>query len=91
MFETAITDLLNKHLRQYFTNFNPSQVKAGVLNGELSFINLQLQSSAFDSLCLPLDISHGYASKLEIFIPWYYFNNKKFDLCLFSVVYIFAS
>ncbi len=34
VFESLVTDLLNKYLGQYVQNLDPSQLKIGIWNGE---------------------------------------------------------
>eukprot|EP00047_Mylnosiga_fluctuans_P009057 m.9855 g.9855 ORF g.9855 m.9855 type:complete len:3208 (+) comp2465_c0_seq1:50-9673(+) len=70
MFESLITDLLNRFLGDYIYDFDPGQVKAGVWKGEISFVGLRLKPDIVDQFALPITIKHGYVGKLKVLVPW---------------------
>eukprot|EP00794_Sanderia_malayensis_P015967 gene15967-17573_t len=70
VFESLVTDLLNKYLGQYVQNLDPSQLKIGIWNGDANLKNLELKDSALDDLNLPIKVVRGHLGKLELKIPW---------------------
>lgn len=62
--------LIEKYLKRYILNYRPETFKLKVLQGELSFTNLILNTHAlnedFDEMNLPLKLEFGLISKLSI-------------------------
>uniref|UniRef100_A0A1B6F8B5 Vacuolar protein sorting-associated protein 13 n=1 Tax=Cuerna arida TaxID=1464854 RepID=A0A1B6F8B5_9HEMI len=70
VFESIVTDLLNKYLGEYVENLDTSQLNIGIWGGKVELRNLQLKQSALDDLQLPVQIVSGYLGNLFLKIPW---------------------
>eukprot|EP00795_Rhopilema_esculentum_P010935 gene10935-19770_t len=70
VFESLVTDLLNKHLGQYVQNLDPSQLKIGIWDGNVKLNNLELKDTALDDLSLPIKVVRGHLGRLLLSIPW---------------------
>jgi len=70
VFESLVTDLLNKYLGQYVQNLDPSQLKIGIWGGNAKLQNLELKDTALDDLNLPIKVVRGHLGKLHLSIPW---------------------
>ncbi len=60
VFETLVTDLLNKVLGDHVENLDRSQLKLGIWGGDVVLRNLKLKKNALDDLDLPVRVSHGF-------------------------------
>ncbi|XP_073984515.1 vacuolar protein sorting 13C isoform X2 [Rhodnius prolixus] len=70
VFESLVTDLLNKYLGEYVENLDSSQLKVGIWGGDVVLENLILKQSALDELDLPVKTLYGRLGKLTLKIPW---------------------
>ncbi|CAG0918881.1 unnamed protein product [Notodromas monacha] len=70
VFESVVTDLLNRFLGAYVENLDRSQLKLGIWGGDVVLRNLRLKKNALDSMDLPVRVSHGFLEKMELKIPW---------------------
>ena len=59
MFETIVASILDKHLGSYVSNFDPKNLKIGLLSGEVRLQNLNVIGSAFDQFDLPISVLRG--------------------------------
>lgn len=82
----AAGSLLNRLLGDYVANIDSKNVSFS-LSGEITLHNLQLKSSALDSLGLPIKVRAGTISKLHLQVPW---RNSKPAIINIEGLYILA-
>ncbi|XP_077994048.1 intermembrane lipid transfer protein VPS13A-like isoform X3 [Glandiceps talaboti] len=70
VFESLITDLMNKYLGDFVENLDKSQLKLSIWGGDIVLNNLDLKESALDELDLPVKVKSGHLGKLTLKIPW---------------------
>uniref|UniRef100_T1J4H6 Vacuolar protein sorting-associated protein 13 n=1 Tax=Strigamia maritima TaxID=126957 RepID=T1J4H6_STRMM len=70
VFESIVTDLLNKFLGSYVQNLDSSQLKIGIWGGDVVLQNLILKENALNELDLPVKTTYGSLGKLVLKIPW---------------------
>ncbi|XP_077862759.1 intermembrane lipid transfer protein VPS13A-like [Saccoglossus kowalevskii] len=70
VFESIITDLMNKYLGDFVENLDKSQLKLSIWGGDIVLQNLDLKESALDDLDLPIKVKSGHLGKLTLKIPW---------------------
>jgi vacuolar protein sorting-associated protein 13A/C len=70
MFESVVANLLNKYLKDYVDNFDPTTLNIGVWSGDINLSNLSLKSSAFDAFNLPISVFKGHIGHFVLKIPW---------------------
>uniref|UniRef100_A0A224XG50 Putative vacuolar protein n=1 Tax=Panstrongylus lignarius TaxID=156445 RepID=A0A224XG50_9HEMI len=70
VFESMVTELLNKYLGEYVENLDSSQLKVGIWGGDVVLEDLVLKQSALDELDLPVKTLFGRLGKLTLKIPW---------------------
>lgn len=76
MFESLITQILNKVLGDFIENIDPSQLKISIGSGKVNLRNMKLKSTLFDSMPLPFKLVYGQVGKIHLQIPvWNMFNS----------------
>ncbi|XP_076324166.1 LOW QUALITY PROTEIN: intermembrane lipid transfer protein VPS13A-like [Tachypleus tridentatus] len=70
MFESIVSDLLNKFLGDYVENLDRSKLKLAIWGGNIILKNLDIKQNALEDLDIPLKIAFGYLSELILKIPW---------------------
>ncbi|XP_060551931.1 intermembrane lipid transfer protein VPS13A-like [Ruditapes philippinarum] len=70
VFESLVTDLINKYLGDFVENLDKSQLKLGIWGGDVVLNELDLKESALDDLDLPVKIKAGHIGNLTLKIPW---------------------
>ncbi|CAH8474501.1 unnamed protein product [Schistosoma turkestanicum] len=70
VFESLVTDLINRYLGSYIEALNASQLKIGLLGGNAQLDNLDIKANAFDDLDLPVKVLQGHISSLTLKIPF---------------------
>ncbi|KAI9852282.1 MAG: hypothetical protein M1838_001170 [Thelocarpon superellum] len=70
MLEGLVAPLLNRFLGMYIQNFDPTQLRLGIWNGDVKLRNLELRREALDQLRLPIDVVKGHVGSLTLSIPW---------------------
>ncbi|XP_055701182.1 intermembrane lipid transfer protein Vps13 isoform X2 [Phlebotomus papatasi] len=70
VFESLVTDLLNRFLGEYVENLDTKQLKIGIWGGDVVLNNLKLKENALEELDLPIQVPYGYLGKLILKIPW---------------------
>ncbi|XP_053387649.1 intermembrane lipid transfer protein VPS13A-like isoform X4 [Mercenaria mercenaria] len=70
VFESLVTDLINKYLGDFVENLDKSQLKLGIWGGDVVLNELDLKESALDDLDLPVKIKAGHVGNLTLKIPW---------------------
>ncbi|CAF0704730.1 unnamed protein product [Brachionus calyciflorus] len=70
VFESFVSYFLDKYLSDYIENFDSSNLKIGIWNGDVTLENLYLKSNALDELDLPIKVVFGHLKKLTLKIPW---------------------
>ncbi|XP_067630378.1 intermembrane lipid transfer protein Vps13 [Eurosta solidaginis] len=70
VFESVVTDVLNKVLGDYVENLDKKQLKIGIWGGDVVLNNLKLKENALDEVDLPVQLAYGFLGKLVLKIPW---------------------
>lgn len=83
VFESLVTDLLNRFLGDFVDNLDSSQLNIGIWGGELKIDyvkyillgnvklkNLVIKSSALENFYLPVKLKFGILNNLVMKIPW---------------------
>ncbi|XP_036331860.1 vacuolar protein sorting-associated protein 13 [Rhagoletis pomonella] len=70
VFESVVTDVLNKVLGDYVENLDKKQLKIGIWGGDVVLNNLKLKENALDEVDLPVQLVYGFLGKLVLKIPW---------------------
>ena len=76
MFETLVADTLNEYLGDFVEGLDKSNVSTSVFAGELELRDLQLKSTAFESLGIPVTLAAGFVGRLKLAIPWKSLGSK---------------
>ena len=71
VFESLLTDVLNRVLGDYVVNVDQTQLKIGIWNGDVVLYDLDLKETALDDLQLPIKTVYGRICKLTLKIPWH--------------------
>jgi vacuolar protein sorting-associated protein 13A/C len=69
MFETLISQVLNKALGDFIENIDPAQLNISILNGDVTLNNMRLKSTLFDAMPLPFALAYGQIGTLHLKIP----------------------
>lgn len=59
MFESLITQVLNKVLGDFIENIDPKQLKISITNGNVQLTNMKIKPTIFDSLPVPFQLVYG--------------------------------
>uniref|UniRef100_A0A1A9WMW5 Vacuolar protein sorting-associated protein 13 n=1 Tax=Glossina brevipalpis TaxID=37001 RepID=A0A1A9WMW5_9MUSC len=70
VFESIVTDLINRFLGQFVENMDNKQLRIGIWSGDIVLHNLKVKDGALDEFELPINLLHGYLGKLVLKIPW---------------------
>ncbi|XP_025834661.1 vacuolar protein sorting-associated protein 13-like [Agrilus planipennis] len=70
VFESVVTDILNRILGDFIENLDSKQLNLGIWGGDVELKDLILKQSAVDELDLPLQIAYGRLGNLTLKIPW---------------------
>lgn len=71
MFEKLISDLLNHYLGAFVENLDSGQLGAALYKGSLLLENVQLKSTLFDGLPIPLRLKHGQVGRIQASVPFW--------------------
>ena len=75
MFESLITQVLNKVLGNFIENIDSDQLNISIMKGDVILTNMKLKQGLFDALPLPFALKFGKLGKLSLKIPvWNMFN-----------------
>ncbi|XP_061103082.1 intermembrane lipid transfer protein VPS13C isoform X2 [Conger conger] len=70
VFESLVSDLLNKFIGDYVENLDKSQLKIGIWGGNVVLENLRVKENALSELDVPFKVKAGQVGKLTLKIPW---------------------
>ncbi|CAA16910.2 intermembrane lipid transfer protein, chorein family Vps1302 [Schizosaccharomyces pombe] len=85
MLEGLLANFLNRLLGEYIENFDATQLKVAVWNGDVTLRNLQLKRSAFRKLELPISVQYGLVEELTLKIPWSSLKNKPVEIYIVGI------
>ncbi|XP_062405510.1 intermembrane lipid transfer protein VPS13C isoform X2 [Sardina pilchardus] len=70
VFESLVSDLLNRFIGNYVENLDKSQLKIGIWGGNVILENLRVKENALSELDVPFRVKAGQIGKLSLKIPW---------------------
>ncbi|XP_038556520.1 vacuolar protein sorting-associated protein 13C isoform X2 [Micropterus salmoides] len=70
VFESVVSDLLNKFIGDYVENLDKSQLKIGIWGGNVVLENLKVKENALSEFDVPFKVKAGQIGKLTLKIPW---------------------
>nr|XP_015199111.1 PREDICTED: vacuolar protein sorting-associated protein 13C isoform X5 [Lepisosteus oculatus] len=70
VFESLVSDLLNRFIGDYVENLDKSQLKIGIWGGNVVLENLKVKENALSELDVPFKVKAGQIGKLTLKIPW---------------------
>ncbi|KAK8753079.1 hypothetical protein OTU49_002398 [Cherax quadricarinatus] len=70
MFESLVSELLNRVLGTYIENLDGSKLKLSIWGGDVELLELEVKQSALDELNLPVRPVFGHIGRLTLKIPW---------------------
>ncbi|XP_068617083.1 intermembrane lipid transfer protein VPS13C [Brachionichthys hirsutus] len=70
VFESLVSDLLNRFIGDYVENLDKSQLKIGIWGGNVVLENLRVKESALSEFDVPFKVKAGQIGKLTLKIPW---------------------
>ncbi|XP_029622522.1 vacuolar protein sorting-associated protein 13C-like [Salmo trutta] len=70
VFESMVSDLLNRFIGDYVENLDKSQLKIGIWGGDVVLENLKVKENALSELDVPFKVKAGQIGKLTLKIPW---------------------
>ncbi|XP_046898786.1 vacuolar protein sorting-associated protein 13C isoform X4 [Hypomesus transpacificus] len=70
VFESLVSDLLNKFIGDYVENLDKSQLKIGIWGGNVVLENLKVKENALSEFDVPFKVKAGQVGKLTLKIPW---------------------
>eukprot|EP00050_Salpingoeca_kvevrii_P000824 m.156882 g.156882 ORF g.156882 m.156882 type:complete len:3776 (-) comp10222_c0_seq1:35-11362(-) len=70
MFESLLTNILNRYLGAYVEGLTQQQLHVAVFQGDVQLENLVLRKDALRKLDLPFDVRAGFLGRLTMKIPW---------------------
>ncbi|XP_029986697.1 vacuolar protein sorting-associated protein 13C isoform X4 [Sphaeramia orbicularis] len=70
VFESLVSDLLNKFIGDYVENLDKSQLKIGIWSGNVVLENLKVKENALSEFDVPFRVKAGQIGKLTLKIPW---------------------
>ncbi|XP_065123827.1 intermembrane lipid transfer protein VPS13C isoform X1 [Paramisgurnus dabryanus] len=70
VFESLVSDLLNRFIGDYVENLDKSQLKIGIWGGNVVLENLRVKENALSEFDVPFKIKAGQIGKLTLKIPW---------------------
>ena len=90
MLEGLVAPLLNRFLGMYIRNFDPTQLRLGIWNGDVKLQNLALRREALDQLHLPINVVAGHVGELKLTIPWANLKGKAVEVYIEDVFLLAA-
>ncbi|XP_051507279.1 intermembrane lipid transfer protein VPS13C-like isoform X3 [Myxocyprinus asiaticus] len=70
VFESLVSDLLNRFIGDYVENLDKSQLKIGIWGGNVVLENLRVKENALNEFAVPFKVKAGQIGKLTLKIPW---------------------
>uniref|UniRef100_A0A9J8B4Y8 Vacuolar protein sorting 13 homolog C n=1 Tax=Cyprinus carpio carpio TaxID=630221 RepID=A0A9J8B4Y8_CYPCA len=70
VFESLVSDLLNRFIGDYVENLDKSQLKIGIWGGNVVLENLRVKENALSEFDVPFRVKAGQIGKLTLKIPW---------------------
>ncbi|XP_054866363.1 intermembrane lipid transfer protein VPS13C isoform X4 [Amphiprion ocellaris] len=70
VFESVVSDLLNRFIGDYVENLDKSQLKIGIWGGHVVLENLKVKENALSEFDIPFRVKAGQIGKLTLKIPW---------------------
>ncbi|XP_063044698.1 intermembrane lipid transfer protein VPS13C isoform X2 [Engraulis encrasicolus] len=70
VFESIVSDLLNRFIGNYVENLDKSQLKIGIWGGNVVLENLRVKENALSEFDVPFKVKAGQIGKLSLKIPW---------------------
>ncbi|KAM7405560.1 hypothetical protein PAMP_000001 [Pampus punctatissimus] len=70
VFESLVSDLLNRFIGDYVENLDKSQLKIGIWGGNVILENLKVKENALSEFDVPFKVKAGQIGKLTLKIPW---------------------
>ncbi|XP_035991633.1 vacuolar protein sorting-associated protein 13C isoform X3 [Fundulus heteroclitus] len=70
VFESVVSDLLNRFIGDYVENLDKSQLKIGIWGGNVVLENLKVKENALSEFDVPFKVKAGQIGKLTLKIPW---------------------
>ncbi|XP_071346078.1 intermembrane lipid transfer protein VPS13C isoform X2 [Trachinotus anak] len=70
VFESLVSDLLNRFIGDYVENLDKSQLKIGIWGGNVVLENLKVKENALSEFNVPFKVKAGQIGKLTLKIPW---------------------
>ncbi|XP_050931802.1 LOW QUALITY PROTEIN: intermembrane lipid transfer protein VPS13C [Lates calcarifer] len=70
VFESLVSDLLNRFIGNYVENLDKSQLKIGIWGGNVVLENLKVKENALSEFDVPFKVKAGQIGKLTLKIPW---------------------
>ncbi|XP_027143245.1 vacuolar protein sorting-associated protein 13C isoform X3 [Larimichthys crocea] len=70
VFESLVSDLLNRFIGDYVENLDKSQLKIGIWGGNVVLENLKVKENALSDFDVPFKVKAGQIGKLTLKIPW---------------------
>ncbi|KAM9860925.1 intermembrane lipid transfer protein VPS13C [Aulostomus maculatus] len=70
VFESMVSDLLNRFIGDYVENLDKSQLKIGIWGGNVVLENLRVKENALSEFDVPFKVKAGQIGKLTLKIPW---------------------
>ncbi|XP_062245681.1 intermembrane lipid transfer protein VPS13C isoform X2 [Platichthys flesus] len=70
VFESLVSDLLNRFIGDYVENLDKSQLKIGIWGGNVVLENLRVKENALSDFDVPFKVKAGQIGKLTLKIPW---------------------
>ncbi|XP_066591225.1 intermembrane lipid transfer protein Vps13 isoform X2 [Prorops nasuta] len=79
VFESIVTELLNKVMGEYIQNLDYTQLKLSLWGGDVVLKDLLIKETALDVLNLPIKLEYGRLGKLILKIPFKDMWNGQID------------
>ncbi|KAF7652728.1 hypothetical protein LDENG_00093380 [Lucifuga dentata] len=70
VFESLVSDLLNRFIGDYVENLDKSQLKIGIWGGNVVLENLKVKENALSEFDVPFKVKAGQIRRLTLKIPW---------------------
>ncbi|XP_077569200.1 intermembrane lipid transfer protein VPS13C isoform X2 [Stigmatopora nigra] len=70
VFESLVSDLLNRFVGDYVENLDSSQLRIGIWGGNVVLENLRVKENALSQLGVPVKVKAGLIGSLTLKIPW---------------------
>ncbi|XP_017333077.2 intermembrane lipid transfer protein VPS13C isoform X1 [Ictalurus punctatus] len=70
VFESLVSDVLNRFIGDYVENLDKSQLKIGIWGGDVVLENLRVKENSLSELDVPFKVKAGQIGKLTLKIPW---------------------